>query len=71
MAQYVTPPLTTIRQDAFRIGKLAAEIVVNRIEGREQPNRTILPPKLIVRESCGINLGGKGNSITLKSIKAS
>ena len=71
MAQYVTPPLTTIRQDAFRIGKLAAEIVVNRIEGKEQPNRTILPPKLIVRESCGINLVSKAHANILNSIKVS
>ncbi len=56
MAQYVTPPLTTIKQDAFRIGKLAAEIVVNRIEGIEQANRTILNPELIIRESCGSKL---------------
>ncbi len=56
MAQYVTPSLTTIRQNAFNIGKLAAQIVVNRIEGSEQANRTILHPELIVRNSCGSKL---------------
>jgi DNA-binding LacI/PurR family transcriptional regulator len=66
MAKYMNPPLTTIKQDAFKIGKLAAEIVVNRIEGKEQANRTILRPKLIIRDSCGINLKNKLNSNSTK-----
>jgi DNA-binding LacI/PurR family transcriptional regulator len=53
IAKFASSPLTTIKQDAFKIGKLAAQIVVNRIEGKEQPNRTILKPELIVRDSCG------------------
>jgi len=56
MAQYFTPPITTIRQEVFKIGKFAAEIVVNRIEGVEQANRTVLHPKLVVRNSCGSKL---------------
>ena len=71
MAQYINPPLTTIRQDSLKIGKLAAEIVIKRIEGIEQSNRTILPPKLVIRESCGINLVNKNNSITQSREKAS
>ena len=59
MAKYVNPPLTTIKQDACKIGSLAAEIVVNRIEGKEQANRTILHPKLIVRDSSGSKLKRK------------
>jgi len=70
MAQYVTPPLTTIRQDASKIGKLAAEIVVNRIEGNEQANRTILHPELVIRDSCG-NKIRKSKSSFLKSTLAS
>ena len=53
MAQFASVPLTTIRQDASEIGRLASEIVVNRIEGKEQANRTILKPELIIRQSCG------------------
>jgi DNA-binding LacI/PurR family transcriptional regulator len=53
MAKFATKPLTTIKQDAFKIGTLASEIVVNRIEGKEQANRTILKPQLIIRDSCG------------------
>ncbi|MBK8946340.1 MAG: GntR family transcriptional regulator [Ignavibacteriae bacterium] len=53
LAKYAAVPLTTIKQDASKIGKLAAEIVISRIEGKEQPNRTILKPELIIRESCG------------------
>lgn len=66
MAQYITPSLTTIRQDAFKIGKLAAEIVVNRIEGKEQANRTILKPELIVRDSCGAIIKNSAKKKILK-----
>jgi DNA-binding LacI/PurR family transcriptional regulator len=69
MAQYVTPPLTTIKQDAFSIGKQAAEIVVNRIENVEQANRTILHPELIIRDSCGSNLKKQSvKNITKKAV---
>ena len=71
MAKYVTPPLTTIKQDAIKIGTLASEIVVNRIEGKEQANRTILAPKLVVRDSCGNNLKQNLNSKLINKTKAS
>ena len=52
--------LTTVAQPAFETGKKAAEILINRIEQREDRNgcverfqQVVLPAKLIVRGSCG------------------
>ena len=52
-SQFAQVPLTTIRQPTDEIGALAVETIVDRINGRPVSPRTILKPKLIVRESCG------------------
>jgi DNA-binding LacI/PurR family transcriptional regulator len=57
----MAPPLTTIRQPAYEIGRRAAEIVLGRSLGRiRDPNRhEELPVKMIVREStCEPKLAG-------------
>jgi len=46
-------PLTTVNQPTKEIGKLAFNIVENRINGIPTEIRTILKPNLIVRDSCG------------------
>jgi DNA-binding LacI/PurR family transcriptional regulator len=51
-ASMTSPPLTTIMQDLRSAGELLVETLLCRIEGREQPPRT-LPARLIVRRSCG------------------
>jgi LacI family transcriptional regulator len=50
LATLVRPELTTVRQDAARIGAAAADAVLERIEG-EPGNRTTVPVELIVRAS--------------------
>lgn len=52
ITQYLTPSLTTVHQPAAGIGKEAAEILVDLIEGahREHPNR-MFPTTLLKRES--------------------
>ncbi len=46
--------LTTISQDVKKMGSLATEIVIRRIEGRSSDyERIILKPNLIIRKSCG------------------
>ena len=58
------PPLTTIAQPFYQIGKKAAEVLLKKLNG-DVPNLTtknarvdavpaksILPPKLIIRDSC-------------------
>ena len=49
----VTPPLTTVSQPAYQMGEVAAQLLLEHLDGEEdRPARTvILPTKLIVRES--------------------
>jgi len=50
-AVHTSPPLTTIRQPPRRLGKAAAEMLMERIEGRDEPRRIFYDSSLIVRES--------------------
>jgi len=50
-SKHAAVPLTTIKQPIREIGKLAVQIVTDRIDGKDVPTRTILKPKLIVRNS--------------------
>jgi DNA-binding LacI/PurR family transcriptional regulator len=53
-AVYTIPPLTTVAQPAAAIAAAAVERLLSRIERPEQallPVHTILPVRLIVRES--------------------
>ncbi|MFQ5604823.1 MAG: GntR family transcriptional regulator [bacterium] len=56
-------PLTTIQQPTEQIGELAAQTLIERINGGSPPRRIILKPKLIIRESCGATVQG---SVTVK-----
>lgn len=49
------PRLTTVAQPTYDIGKIAARMLIERVEHRtsDGPRRVILPPHLIVRQSCG------------------
>lgn len=52
--QYLTPPLTSIQQDAYRMGELAAEILFKRLAGDKSPTcQVVVEPQLVVRQSCG------------------
>lgn len=54
MAEYSFPPLTTLHQPTFKIGELLSEMLINKINGEEAPNKEIiLQPSLIIRQSCG------------------
>ncbi len=56
MAQYICPPLTTIHQPVYRIGREAAAILIDLIEEKEPDGGVVhrhLPTELVVRESCG------------------
>jgi DNA-binding LacI/PurR family transcriptional regulator len=50
-AAYLTPPLTTVRQDFGKLGKRCLELLLAHIEGANQPTRSIVPPELVVRDS--------------------
>ncbi len=51
---YVTPPLTTVRQSFFDLGRQAGEMLFDRLEGKVTTDiQTVLPMQVIVRRSCG------------------
>ena len=67
MAEHSHPPLTTVQQPIYEIGRMVCEKLVNLIAGEAQDTRgEILAPRLIVRSSCGatrrsaVETGGDG-----------
>src|SRR6201987_4025453 len=51
-AAYNTPSLTTVRQPLTRMGTIAAQTLLDRIEnGRDEPREIALEPELVIRES--------------------
>jgi LacI family transcriptional regulator len=53
-------PLTTVSWSRTDLGRRAAELLLRRLDedGEDPPQRMILPPRLVVRESCGAALKG-------------
>jgi LacI family transcriptional regulator len=52
LAQHITPALTTMRIDKMGMGRLAAQLLLNRIENPEMgQTTTIIRPNLIERQS--------------------
>jgi LacI family transcriptional regulator len=55
-AMSLRPPLTTIAQPAFEVGRTAAELLLARVREPALPRRqVVLETRLIVRSSCGSN----------------
>jgi DNA-binding LacI/PurR family transcriptional regulator len=53
-AMSLRPPLTTVAQPAFDVGRTAAELLLSRVREPALPRRqVVLETKLIVRSSCG------------------
>ena len=52
MASYVDPPLTTVRQRKYEMGRLAMEMLLNILSGEEATKSIVLQGELIVRKSC-------------------
>lgn len=53
LAEYVTPRLTTIRQNCDEIGKAAIDILVEQINKKEKlAVNKVIPVELVIRESC-------------------
>lgn len=54
---WAVKPLTTIAQNGMLLGHNAAEIAINKIEGKTRHiYKSIVPTQLVVRESCGEKL---------------
>jgi DNA-binding LacI/PurR family transcriptional regulator len=48
------PPLTTVRQPTYEIGRCAAELVLEKIHGRPVREKVVYPAELVQRESTPI-----------------
>lgn len=56
-ASYLRPPLTTVAQASEELGKIAAQLLLERIKDPQRPVRqVVLPTRLEVRASCGAAL---------------
>lgn len=51
IAGYISPRLTTVRQPLQVMGEMAATTLLQRIDGEEVAQETIVKPELVVRES--------------------
>ena len=49
----VTPPLTSVRQPLYDLGRQAAEMLLDWVADRVVPASRILPMQVVVRQSCG------------------
>lgn len=52
VAQFLTPPLSTVKIHAEHIGEAAVDLLVERIAGREYGKRLIISTEMIWRGSC-------------------
>ncbi|MNE59336.1 HTH-type transcriptional repressor PurR [compost metagenome] len=53
LAQYMSPPLTTVNQPKEELGRLAVTRLLARINGERIDNRMItVDPDLVIRDSC-------------------
>jgi LacI family transcriptional regulator, purine nucleotide synthesis repressor len=53
LAQYLSPPLTTINQPKEELGRLAVTRLLARINGVRVDNHLItVDPDLVIRQSC-------------------
>lgn len=55
LAHVLRPRFTLVRQPAAELGRRAAQMLFDRLDGLAGPNprRLVLPTELVVRESCG------------------
>jgi len=54
LAEHAHPPLTTLRQPIYEIGRRICEMLIHLLQGDTLEERhVILKPQLVVRESCG------------------
>ena len=50
----IHPPLTTINQPRVDVGVRAAQLLIDRIEGKSgPPESVVLATNLVIRDSCG------------------
>jgi PAS domain S-box-containing protein len=47
------PPLTTLSLQGYEQGRQATEMLLTVLEGKPIPQQVTVPPKLVIRQSCG------------------
>lgn len=65
VADLLAPPMSTVEQPALEIGQVAAEQLINLIEGKykcHQPERIKIPTRMVVRESSAVDVDAKSNA---------
>ncbi len=63
-SQYLSVPLTTVQQNFYKIGEEAAKLLLNSIQnGEHKCFKSVIPTKLIERESCGTPASNSLNRI--------
>jgi len=55
------PPLTTVSPHATQMGQVAAKMLRKAVAGKPLDGPHLLPPDLVVRESCGCGKGRRGD----------
>lgn len=55
LSQAIVPALTTVELSAVAIGEATAQHLMGALDGIAQPKKTLLPYRLIIRESTGPN----------------
>ena len=63
-ARYCAPPLTTIRQPLRQQGRLAVDVLLQRLRGERVDDVLVLPAELVVRRSCGCYSDARRVSMT-------
>ena len=51
LCQYVNPTLTTIKIDKYKMGKIAIDLIIGKIENNNTESRVLVSSTLVVRES--------------------
>jgi LacI family transcriptional regulator len=65
LEEYLTPSLSSVRQNAAQIGKTAADMLLRRLQGEKTEKRVLIPAELIPRESTCAFRGALGQPFTL------
>lgn len=68
-AAFQIPSLTTVRQPLDKMGALAGEVLIQRIQGAADPVEIMVDPDLVVRESTAPARRRVENAIRLESVE--
>ena len=64
------PTISTVGQDFVKLGKISAELLIDKINGKEVENVTNITPELVLRQSCGCMERGSSYNANAESDKS-